>query len=91
MKRFKIFKILGIVLLIIIALSLSFAIPLHVSEIIAMKECASRPGCMYCVPIKSMIASYIYTICVILLIISIILFVIYKVKNKTNIENLKEN
>ena len=87
MKKFKIFKILSIVLLIIIVLSLSFAIPLHVSEIIAMKECAASPGCMYCVPLKSMIASYIYIICVVLLLIAIVLFIIYKNKNKQNKEN----
>ena len=86
MKKFKIFKILSIVLLIIIVLSLSFAIPLHVSEIIAMKECAASPGCMYCVPLKSMIASFIYIICVVLLLIAIVLFIIYKNKNKQNRE-----
>lgn len=87
MKKFKIFKILSIVLLIIIVLSLSFAIPLHVSEIIAMKECGATPGCMYCIPLKSMIASFIYIICVVLLLISIVLFIIYKNKNKQNKKN----
>ena len=79
--------ILGIITISIIVCLLSLAIPLHVSEIIAMKECAASPGCMYCVPLKSMIASYIYIICVVLLLIAIVLFIIYKNKNKQNKEN----
>lgn len=85
MKKFKVFKILGIVTVSIIICLLAIAIPLHVSEIIAMQECAVTPGCMYCVPAKSMVAVFIYFISFILLIISIIFFVLYNTVKKKNI------
>lgn len=84
-KKFKVFKILGIVTVSIIICLLAIAIPLHVSEIIAMQECAATPGCMYCVPAKSMVAVFIYFISFILLIISIIFFVLYNTVKKKNI------
>lgn len=81
-KKFKVFKILGIITISIIICLLSLAIPLHVSEIIAMKECAATPGCMYCVPAKSILAFVIYSISFILLIISIVFFILYNTVKK---------
>lgn len=84
-KKFKVFKILGIVTIIIIICLLAIAIPLHVSEIIAMQECAATPGCMYCVPAKSMVAVFMYFISFILLNIAIVFFILYNTVKKKNI------
>lgn len=82
MKKIKAFKILGIITISLVIGLLAFAIPLHVSEIIAMNECAATPGCMYCVPAKSILAFTIYIVSFILLNISIIFFVLYNCVKK---------
>ena len=82
-KKIKLFKVLGIITLSITVCLLAFAIPLHVSEVIAMQECAATPGCMYCVPGKSIVAFFVYFISFILVNIAIIFFILYKnVKKK---------
>jgi len=84
-KKIKAFKIIAIIILVITGCLLSFAIPLHISEIIDMQECAATPGCMYCIPAKSIFASIIYVISFVLVNIGIILFILYntiKVKIK---------
>ena len=81
-KRIKLFKILCIITFCIIGVLLALAIPLHISEIIAMQECAAQEGCMYCVPARTILAFIVYFICFILLNIAIIFLILYKTIKK---------
>ena len=75
--------IIGIILLIVVIVLLAITIPNHIKEYLTMKECASTPGCMFCLPKWVGPTSYfIYFISFVLLCISIILLI--KPKNKVN-------
>lgn len=83
--RIKAFKVVFIIISIIIVLLLTVGIYLHVSDLIAMRECASQEDCMYCVPARMIVAYIIYAICFVLLNIDalfIILFFTVKKKQK---------
>lgn len=73
--------ITGIILLIVIIVLLAITIPNHIKEYIDMKECASTPGCMYCLPKWVGPTSYfIYFISFVLLCISILCLIKFKKK-----------
>lgn len=80
-RKKKVFKVLSIITLVITIIVLSLSLYLNISEIIAMKECANTPGCMYCIPGKSIVAFFGYTISFFTFISTIVFFVLYK-KNK---------
>ena len=73
--------ITGIILLIVIIVLLAITIPNHIKEYFDMKECASTPGCMYCLPKWVGPTSYfIYFISFVLLCISILCLIKFKKK-----------
>lgn len=76
-KKIKIFKMIAIILGIILILLLAIGIFFHISDLIAMKKCANEEECMFCIPVKMIIAYYIYVICFVLLNIDIIFIILY--------------
>lgn len=76
-KKIKVFKIIAIILGIILTILLLIGIYLHISDLIAMRECAKIEECMYCVPARMIIAYIIYAICFVLLNIDIIFIILY--------------
>lgn len=83
MKKKKLFKALTIITLLITVIILGLSLYLNISEIIAMKKCAQIEGCMYCVPIKSLIAYFGYILSFCVFTFTILFFCLYK-KNKMN-------
>lgn len=77
-KKRKLFKILAIISLVLNIVILGLSLYLHISEIIAMNECASTPGCMYCVPAKSIVAMFGYFISFLLTVNTVVFFILYK-------------
>lgn len=75
--RIKAFKVVFIIISIIIVLLLTVGIYLHVSDLIAMRECASQEDCMYCIPTRMIIAYIIYAICFILLNIDALFIILF--------------
>lgn len=78
MKKKRIFKIISIISFVITIIILSLSLYLNISEVIAMNQCANTPGCMYCVPAKSLIAYCGYIITLIMVCNTIAFFVLYK-------------